>query len=364
MTCECMTCDTSDTSVLLPLKVEVDVSKYHACRVKRRWMSQSTTPATQSATPATQSAATCRQVPRLPRKKPRRPRRHLRTKRAAGASPMPHVPRLPRKVEVDVSKYHACYVKRRWMHQSATPATQSAATATQSAAACPQVPRLPRKKPRRPRRHLRIKRATRAYVPRLPRKGEVDVSKYHACHAQRRWMSQRATPATPTAAVKLCEDDKWCQLKTSCVRSTSYVWPLVPRLLRAKCSYMSPSATPAAQKAAAPTATPENQACRRSQPDATRATPATQSGSRCVQVPRLPRETIVDVSKCHACHAKCSYCHAKCGYMSPSATPATQKAAAPMATPENQARRRSQPDAIRATPATQSGSRCVQAPRL
>ena len=97
------------------------------------------------------------------------------------------------------------------------------------------------------------------------------------------------------------------------------------------------------QKAAAPTATPENQARLRSQPDAIRATPATQSGSRCVQIPRLPRETKVDVSKCHACHAKCSYCHAKC---------------------ENQARRRSQPDAIRATPATQTGSRCVQAPSL
>ena len=138
---------------------------------------------------------------------------------------------------------------------------------------------LPRKKPRRPRRHLRTKRAAGAspmpYVPRLPRKVEVDVSKYRTCHVKRRWMSQRATPATQSA-----------------------------------------SATPATQKAAAPTATPENQARRRSQPDPIRATPATQSGSRCVQVPRLPGETKVDVSKCHACHAKCCY-------MSPSATPAT-----------------------------------------
>ena len=137
----------------------------------------------------------------------------------------------------------------------------------------------------------------------------------------------------------------------------------MPRLPR-KCSYMPPSATPAMQKNAAPTATLENQARRRSQPDAIHATPATQSGSRCVQVPRLPRETKVDVSKCHACHAKCSYCHAKCSYMSPSATPATQKAAAPTATPENQARHQSQPNAVRATPATQSGSRCVQVARL
>ena len=35
------------------------------------------------------------------------------------------------------------------------------------------------------------------------------------------------------------------------------------------------------------------------------ATPATQNEGRCLQVPRLPRETKVDVAKCHACHAKC-----------------------------------------------------------
>ena len=66
---------------------------------------------------------------------------------------------------------------------------------------------------------------------------------------------------------------------------------------------------------------------------------------RCCPGPRLPRETKVDVSKCHACHAKCSY-------MSPSATPATQKAAASTATAGNGARHQSQPSAIRATPAT------------
>ena len=343
---------------------------------------------------------------------------------------MPYMPRLPRKVEVDVSKYHACHVKRRWMSQSATPATQSAATATQSAATCPQVPRLPRKKPRRPRRHLRTKRATRAspmpYVPRLPRKVEVDVSKYHACHAQRRWMSQRATPATPTAAVKLCEDDKWCQLKTSCVWRTSYVWPLVPRLPRkvqlhvakccachSKCSYMSPSATPVTQKATAPTATPENQARYQSQPSATSATPATQSAATCRQVPRLPckkprrpqrhlrtkrasgaspmpyvphlpRKVEVDVSKYHACHVKRRW-------MSQSATPAKQSAA----TATQSARtkhaagaspmpyvprlpRKLEVDVSKhqachvkrrwmsqsATPATQSAATCPQVPRL
>ena len=33
------------------------------------------------------------------------------------------------------------------------------------------------------------------------------------------------------------------------------------------------------------------------------ATPATQSESRCHQVPRLPRKMKVDVTKCNACHA-------------------------------------------------------------
>ena len=34
------------------------------------------------------------------------------------------------------------------------------------------------------------------------------------------------------------------------------------------------------------------------------ATPATQNDGRCDFVPRLPRETTVDVRLCHACHAK------------------------------------------------------------
>ena len=86
------------------------------------------------------------------------------------------------------------------------------------------------------------------------------------------------------------------------------------------------------------------------------ATPATQSEGWCHQVPRLPRKTKVDVTKCHACHAKCRgftgdqavqarhavpkvprvprkakvdvdkchACHVKRRRMSPSATPATQ----------------------------------------
>ena len=64
------------------------------------------------------------------------------------------------------------------------------------------------------------------------------------------------------------------------------------------------------------------------------ATPATQNQRRCDQVPHLPRETKVDVTKCHACHAnsrgvtgdktgpkgatqchKCHSCHAKRPWM-------------------------------------------------
>ena len=37
-------------------------------------------------------------------------------------------------------------------------------------------------------------------APRLPHKVKVDVTKRHACHAKSRWMSRSATPATQHAA--------------------------------------------------------------------------------------------------------------------------------------------------------------------
>ena len=174
-------------------------------------------------------------------------------------------------------------------------------------------------------------------VPHLPRETKVDVSKCHACH------------------VSKCH---------AC---------------HAKCSYMSPSATPATQKAAASTATCGNRARHQSQPSAIRATPATWNEGGCLKVPRLPHKVKVDVSKCHACHAKCSY-------MSPSATPATQKAAASTATCGNRVRHQSQPSATQSddpcrqeqvvwwncsqvvcpstTPATWNEGGCHQVPRL
>ena len=141
---------------------------------------------------------------------------------------------------------HACHAKRRWMWDCATPATPNEGR-------CRQVPRLPRKVPRR---HQRQK-PTQAHhpvpkVPCLPRKTKVDVRLCHACHAKRRWM-----------------------------------WP---------------SATPATQSAAASPATKTDPSA---PPSAISATPVTQNEGGCDQVPRLPRETKVDVTKCHACHAKC-----------------------------------------------------------
>ena len=78
-------------------------------------------------------------------------------------------------------------------------------------------------------------------------------------------------------------------------------------------SSMSPSATPATQRAAATTASFGNPARHQSRPSAVSATPATQSERRCHQVK-------IHVAKCHAGHAG----QAKRRCMSPSATPATQ----------------------------------------
>ena len=96
-------------------------------------------------------------------------------------------------------------------------------------------------------------------------------------------------------------------------------------------------------------------------------------GSPLAQVPRPPRKTKVDVAKCHACHAKCRVtgdqrapsappepakshkcyaCHAKRRLMSPSATPATQSAAASRATNGPQATQ------------TAAASRATNGPRL
>ena len=114
------------------------------------------------------------------------------------------------------------------------------------------MPRLPRKVARRHRRPSPAQgRHPVASVPRLPRKTTADVSLCHACHVKRRWMSSCATPATQSAAAS-----------------------------------QAPNPGPRA---------PPSTIC---------AMPATQNDGRCDFVPRLPRETTVDVRLCHACHAK------------------------------------------------------------
>ena len=82
---------------------------------------------------------------------------------------------------VDVTKRHACHSNARSMLPSATPATQS------DGRYC-QVPRMPRK--------VKVdvtkcRPATQSegrcrQVPHLPRKVEVDVAKCHGCHANSR----------------------------------------------------------------------------------------------------------------------------------------------------------------------------------
>ena len=147
----------------------------------------------------------------------------------------------------------------------------------------------------------------------LPRQTKVDVTKRHACHAKRRWMSPRPTPAT----------QRECgYLKVPCPRCNYSMDVTKCYACHATKAWMSPSATPAMQSAAAPPATSGAQACHRSQPSATSAMPRTQS---------------VDVWKCHACRGitgdqwrpsappepaqchKCHACHAKRMWMSPSA---------------------------------------------
>ena len=139
-------------------------------------------PSAVSATPATQSERRCHQVPR----------------KVIHVASCRQVPRLPRKVTVDVTKCHACHAKSRGVHASfgnpvrhqrrpsavsATTASQSerrchmmspsATPATQSEGPCRPVQRLPRKELRRPRRHLGTRCGTRASpVP------------CHACHAK------------------------------------------------------------------------------------------------------------------------------------------------------------------------------------
>ena len=123
------------------------------------------------------------------------------------------VPRLPRKVPRRHARLRATKPGPR-----APPSAMSEAPATQNDRGCEIAPRLPRETKvdvtKCPACHAKCRDLTRDYarlkwaqgrhpvpwVPRLPRKTTVDVRLCHACHVNRRWMSPSATPATQSAA--------------------------------------------------------------------------------------------------------------------------------------------------------------------
>ena len=166
----------------------------------------------------------------------------------------------------------------------------------------------------------------------LPRQKALDVTKRHACHAKDRGVTGHKRGPSMSQVPRLPRKSKVNVTKR--------------HACHAKCVWMSPSATPATQKTAASPATSVDQACHKSQPSDTSATPATQKQGY-HQVPRLPSQMCLDVTKRHACHAtdrgvtgderaqsasqsqepaqrhKRDACHAKAKSMSPSATPAT-----------------------------------------
>ena len=112
-------------------------------------------------------------------------------------------------------------------------------------------------------------------------KRKVHVSKWHACHAKRRWMSHDVTKHHACHA-----NEGGCHQ--------------VPRLPRetkvnvTKCHACHAKWHGAPGDKSGPSAPHSTMS----------ATPATQNDGGCEFVPRLPRETKVDVTKCHACHAK------------------------------------------------------------
>ena len=160
---------------------------------------------------------------------------------------------------------------------------------------------------RRHRRPARTKRVTRAspvqQVPCLPRKRKVDVTK--CCHAKCLWRSPSATPATQKTAASPGtsadqEPAQWCHACHANARSMS-----PSATLATKWPWMSPSATHATQKTAASPATSADQARHKSQPSAVSAMPATQTQGRCHQVPRLPHQMALDISKLCVCVCLC-----------------------------------------------------------
>ena len=165
---------------------------------------------------------------------------------------------------------HACHAKRRGAPgdksgPSAPHSTMSATPATQNDGGC-------------------------EFVPRLPRETKVGVSLCHACHAKCRGVTgAQASPSAPPSAIcptPATQNDGGCEFVPRLPRK-----PTVDVSLCHACHAKCRGVTGAQASPSAP-------------PSAMSATPATQNEGRCEFVPRLPRETKVDVRLCHACHVK------------------------------------------------------------
>ena len=121
-------------------------------------------------------------------------------------------------------------------------------------------------------------------MPRLPRETKVDVRFCHACHAKCRGVTgAQASPSAPPSAIcatPATQNDGGCEVVPRLSRKTKVDVSLC-HACHAKCrgvtgAQASPSAPPSAMSA----------------------TPATQNDGGCEVVPRLPRETKVDVRLC------------------------------------------------------------------
>ena len=123
----------------------------------------------------------------------------------------------------------------------------SVTLATKNEGECHQVPHLPRQTMSACATPATPSVGRCLQVPRLPRKTKVNVTKCHACHAK--W---RGAPGDQRRPMETNGDQRR------------------PRAL----------------------------------PSATCTPPGTQDEGRCRQVPRLPREMTVDVTKCYTCHIK------------------------------------------------------------
>ena len=369
----------------LPRETKVDVRLCHACHAKCRGVTgaqagPSAPPSAICPTPATQNDGGCDFVPRLPRETKVDVRLcHAKCRGVTGAQAGPSappsaicptpatqndggcdfVPRLPRETKVDVRLCHACHAKCRGVTgaqagPSAPPSAICPTPATQNDGGCDFVPRLPRETkvdvrfchachtkcrgvtgaqagPSAPPSAICLTPATQNdggcdFVPRLPRETKVDVRLCHACHAKCRGVTgAQAGPSAPPSAIcptPATQNDGGCDFVPRLPRETKVDVRLC-HACHAKCR----GVTGAQAGPSAP-------------PSAICPTPATQNDGGCDFVPRLPRETKVDVRLCHACHAKCR-----------GVTGAQAGPSAP-------------PSAICPTPATQNDGGCDFVPRL